>query len=125
MRSLLPLVYFGAIALAAIGVSCWGTRVLLREADLPRLQRLAQLVVVWVVPFLGALLVSELHRPSRRRRSRSSLTADEINPTINQALQPLADGATRAATGFIEQEVFEAVVDHVGHDPGPGGDGAH
>jgi hypothetical protein len=123
MRSVLPFVYFGASALAVIGVSCWGTRILFREPDLPRLQRLAQLALVWIVPFLGALLVAELHRPSRRRRFRASLNADEINPMVNQALQPLADGATRAATGFIEQEVFDATVDHVGHDSGA--DGSH
>jgi hypothetical protein len=124
MRSVLPFVYFGASALAVIGVSCWGTRILYREPDVPRLQRFAQLALIWIVPFLGALLVAELYRPSRRRRFRASLNADEINPTVNQALQPLADGATRAAAGFIEQEVFDAVVDHVGgHDSG--GDGAH
>jgi hypothetical protein len=123
MRSVLPLVYLGAPALAVIGVSCWGTRILFREPDVPRLQRFAQLALIWVVPFLGALLVAELYRPSRRRRFRASLNAEEINPTLNQALQPLADGANRAAERFIEQEVFDVVVGHVGHDPG--GDGSH
>jgi hypothetical protein len=123
MPSVWPFVYFGASALAVIGVGCWGTRILFREPDVPRLQRFAQLALIWLVPFLGALLVSELHRSSRRRRFWASLNADEINPIVNQALQPLADGATRAATGFIEQEVFDAVVDHVGHDSG--GDGSH
>jgi hypothetical protein len=98
MRSVLPLVYLGAPALAVIGVSCWGTRILFREPDVPRLQRFAQLALIWVVPFLGALLVVELYRPSRRRRFRASLNAEEMNPTLNQALQPLADGATRAAS---------------------------
>jgi hypothetical protein len=123
MRSVLPFVYFGASAVAAIGVSCWGTRILFREPDVPRLQRGAQLALIWIVPFLGALLVTELYRPSRHPRFRASLNADEINPIVNQALQPLAHGATRAAEGFIEQEVFDAVVDHVGHDSG--GDGSH
>ena len=123
MRSVLPLVYVGAPALALIGVSCWGTRILFREPDVPRLQRFAQLAFIWIVPFLGGLLVAELYRPSRRRRFRASLKAEEINPVLNQALQPLADGATRAAEGFIEQEVFDAVADHVGHDAG--GDGSH
>jgi len=107
MRGVLPLVYFAGTALAWLCVSWWGTRALSREPGLPRLQRIAQLVVIWVVPFIGALLVSELHRPSRRRRLTTSLNADQINPTLNQALQPLADGATRAASGFVEQEVFD------------------
>jgi len=96
MRSVLPFVYFGASALAVVGVSCWGSRILFREPDLPRLQRLALLALVWIVPFIGALLVAELHRPSRRRRFRASLNADEINPMVNQALQPLAEGAISA-----------------------------
>src|SRR5579863_3187143 len=96
MRSVLPFVYFAAAALAVIGVSCWGTCTIFREPDVPRLQRFAQLALVWIVPFLGALLVAELHRPSRRRRFRASLNAEEINPTLNQALQPLAEGAISA-----------------------------
>jgi hypothetical protein len=78
---------------------------------------------------VGALLVIEMYRSSRRRISSRFVTADEINPMVNQALQPLADRATKAAEGFIEQEVFDAAMehftDHGGADGGHGGDGSH
>jgi len=125
MRGVLPLVLFASSGVTWLCLSWWGTRVLIREPDLPRLQRIAQLVVVWVVPIVGALLVLELHRPPRRRRLTTSLNADQINPTLKQALQPLADGETRAATGFVEQEVFDAVLDHIGHDSGGDAGGSH
>ena len=115
MRIFWPTIFLGGVAFAALAVSCWGTRVVLRERDLPWVQRLAQVVLVWAVPFIGAFLVSELHHPSKRMRRVGALTADEVNPMLNQALQPMADGATRAAAGFIENEVFDAVVTEVTH----------
>jgi Tfp pilus assembly protein PilX len=121
MRGVWPIVYFASIALVAIGLSCWATRVLLGEPDVPRLQRGWQLVLIWVVPVVGAVLVVEMHRPSRRRRV--FLTADEIHPMLNQALQPAANAATRAAEGFIEQEAFDAAVDHFTDHSGV--DGSH
>jgi hypothetical protein len=125
MRGILPLVLLAGSGLGWLGLSWWSTCVLNREPDLPRLQRIAQLVVVWVVPFVGALLVSELHRPPKQRRLTSSLNADQINPTVNQALQPLANGETRAAIGFVEQETFGAVVENIGHDSGGDAGGSH
>jgi hypothetical protein len=115
MRTYWPTIFLGGIALAALLVSCWGTRVLLQQRDVPRLQRLAQILVVWFLPFIGALLVSELHRPSIRIRRAGTLTADEINPILNQALQPMADGVTRAAERFIENEVVDAVSTEITH----------
>ena len=123
-----PIIYFGAVAVVALGINGWGTRVLLRQSDLPPLQRRWQLVLIWVVPVIGALLVIEMYRPTRWRRSKF-LTADEVNPMLNQALQPLAKDATRAAEGFIEQEVFEAIQHHFadsgGGDAGAGHGGSH
>lgn len=122
MRTYWPLIFLGGVGLAALLVSCWGTRVLLQQRDLPWLQRLAQAVLVWLLPFIGALLVFELHRPSRRAPKAGTLTADEINPILNQALQPIADGATRAAEQFTENQVVDAVVAEVTHS---GDGGAH
>ena len=128
MNGYWPIIDFGAIAIVALGISWWGTRVLLKQSDVPAVQRRLQLVLIWVVPVIGALLVIEIHRPSRRRRSKF-VTADEINPMLNQALQPLAKDATHAAESFIEQEVFDAVQDHFtdsgGADAGSGHGGSH
>ena len=119
-----PIIYLGSLAVLGIGLSCWGTRVLLRQAGEPRFQRLWQLVLTWVVPVVGALLVIEIYRRSRRRAASRFVTADEINPMLNQALRPLADGATRAAEGFIQREVFDAAVEHfTHHSDGGGSDG--
>jgi hypothetical protein len=51
------------------------------------------------------------------------VTADEINPMLNQALQPLAKDATQAAEGFIEQEIFDSTLDHFTDSGGHGGHG--
>ena len=121
MRDIWPIVYFGAIAVVTIGVSCWGTVVLARQPDVPRLQRVGQLVVIWAVPVLGSLLIAELYGALRRRRLREP-NADEINPVLAQALQPLARVETRAAISFLEQEVGDSIVDHFSGDSGSGGD---
>jgi hypothetical protein len=123
MRGYWPIIYFGGIAAVAISISCWGTRVLLSQSDVPRDQRRWQLLLTWVVPVIGALLVIEMYRPSRRWRRSKFVTADEINPMLNQALQPLAQDATRAAEGFIEQEIFDATLDHFTDSGGDGGHG--
>jgi hypothetical protein len=128
MRGYWPIIYFSAIAVAAISISCWGTRVLWNQSDLPQEQRRWQLLLTWIVPVIGALLVIEMHRPSRRLRRSKFVTADEINPMVNQALQPLAQDATRAAEGFIEQEILDATLEHFtdsGADAGHGDGGSH
>ena len=129
MRAHWPTIYFAAMAVVAFGFSGWGTRVLLRQPDVPTVQRRWQLVLTWVVPVVGALLVIEMYRSSRRRIPSRFVTADEIHPMVKQALQPLADRATKAAEGFIAQEAFDAAVehftDHAGGDGGHGGDGSH
>jgi hypothetical protein len=122
MRTSWPTIFICATTFTAFLVSCWGTRILLQQRDLPSLQRFPQMLLVWLLPFIGALLVSELHRPSKRLRRAGTLTADEISPILNQALHPMADGATRAAAGFIENEVVDAVVSEVTH---LGDGGAH
>jgi hypothetical protein len=66
MHGYWPFIYFGAIAVVAFGLSSWGTRVVLRQPDVPRVQRRWQLVLVWVVPVLGAFLVIEMYRVARR-----------------------------------------------------------
>src|SRR5438045_9643921 len=84
MRSHWPTIYFAAMAVVAFGFSCWGTRVLLRQPDVPTVQRRWQLVLTWVVPVVGALLVIEMYRSSRRRIPSRFVTADEIHPMVNR-----------------------------------------
>jgi hypothetical protein len=121
MRVLSPLVYFYVIAMVAIGVSCWGTVVLFRQPNVPRLQRFGQFALIWTLPVLGALLVAEMYGALRRRQL-STLNADGINPLLNQALQPLARGETRAALDILGQEAANAAVHHLGADFTSSGD---
>jgi hypothetical protein len=123
MRGYWPIIYFAVIAVPAISVSCWATRVLLNQSDVPRDQRRWQLVLIWIVPVIGPLFVIEMYRPSRRSRRSKFVTADEINPMLNQALHPLAKDATQAAEGFIEQEILDATLDHFTDSGGHGGHG--
>jgi hypothetical protein len=122
MRSVSPYIYLAAIAAVWVGISCWGTLVLARQPDVPRLQRAGQLILIWALPILGALLVAELYGALRRRRL-SAPNADEMNPLLNQALQPLARLETRAAISFIEKEVGDVVEHHFDGHSGGGGEG--
>ncbi len=65
-----------ALALAVIAVPLWlnvkATRAVLLDEFLQRGQRLVQLLLVWLVPLIGAGIVLAVHRsaetPSRRYR---------------------------------------------------------
>jgi hypothetical protein len=67
------------LVLAALSVplalNLWATRLVCADESLSKNQRRAQLVLVWVLPFVGAVLVLGVHRkdepPSRKYRTES------------------------------------------------------
>jgi hypothetical protein len=103
-----------AIATAIVLLDVWATRVVVRQIDLPGLQRRAQVIFVWLVPIIGALIALEIHRRAKSYQPRARLAADEINPVVNEALRLLADAATRAFARVIEQEAVD-FAEHAGH----------
>jgi len=66
-------------------------------------------------PIIGALLVLALHERRVVPPVSTQLAADEINPLVEQGLQPIADGAIRAAERAIEQEVLDTITEHATH----------
>jgi hypothetical protein len=68
---------FLAIAAVSIplGMNLWATRLVFADASLSKNQLGAQLAVVWLLPFFGAILAMGVHRkdepPSRKYRTES------------------------------------------------------
>jgi hypothetical protein len=110
------------MAAVAVILNIWATGTVRREIEVPPHQRSAQLLFIWLVPVLGALMTIEVYRRTTFRRPRLRTVADEIHPIIDQALRPLADEATRASEHYIEQDMID-----FGHDIGGHGhsDGPH
>jgi len=90
-----------AIALLVLGAlvvaNGFATRVVLRDPDSERRQRLFQLLVVWLVPVLGAIFVFALHRtpekPSGRYRESPDPTSDDFAHSryVGRAINPHVD----------------------------------
>lgn len=114
------------LLLGAVGIvlvlNIWATGLVRSQIDLPAHQRRSQILFIWLIPVIGAVIAIEVHRPPTFRRPRSRLVADEIQPILNQALRPQADAATRAAEQYIEKELID-----FGHDASAHGhsDGPH
>jgi hypothetical protein len=62
MVNLLVLLIIGAY----VGVSLWTTSVVIRDPYSERGQQVAQLVLVWFVPAVGALVVLAMHRKAEK-----------------------------------------------------------
>ena len=98
------------MGVAALVLNAIATAGLVKARPLTTAQRVAQLLVVWAVPFIGALLVirllAEQDPDALRRRWTPSR---QINEYVNQALGIQAQAATRAARIAIENEIIEAI----------------
>jgi len=113
-----PAVVFGAIATVIIGLDIWATVVVARQTDLPLVQRHFQIMFVWLLPVIGAMMAMEIHRRAKQHKPRARLAADEISPILDQALRPLADAATRTSERYIEKELTDFGHD-ASHSDGP------
>lgn len=117
----LMILLFGAVGMVVV-LNIWATRVVRRQIELPAHQRSSQILFIWIVPVIGAVIAIEVHRRPALRRPRSRLVADEIHPIVDQALRPLADAEMRASEQYIEKDLID-----FGHDLGGHGhsDGPH
>jgi hypothetical protein len=113
----------GVLVAIVVGLNFWATARLMDQTDLPADQRRLQLLFIWLVPVIAAMITIEVHRRSPFRRPRQRLVADEIHPLVDEALRPLADGATRASERYIESELVEVRHDIGGHGHSDGGHG--
>lgn len=112
----------GALVAIVLALNLWATARVRCQADLPPDQHRLQLLFIWLVPVVAAVIAIEVHRRSTFHQRRQRLIADEIHPIIDQALRPLADGETRMTERNIENELMD-----FGHDIGGLGhsDGGH
>jgi hypothetical protein len=115
------LLFLVTVAVVALLVNTRATYVLMTGDSATRAQKIVQTCIVWLLPILGALLMLALHDRRIVPPSGAPLSADEINPLVNQALQPIAKTANRAAERVIQEEVLDAVTEQVSdtgaHDP--------
>jgi hypothetical protein len=98
------------VGVAALVLNAIATVGLVKARPLTTAQKVAQLLVVWAVPFIGALLVIRLlveQDPDALRRRWTP--SRQINEYVNQALGIQAQAATRAARIAIENEIIEAI----------------
>src|SRR5438094_770672 len=98
------MIILGPITTAVIVLGVWATVIVARQIDLPRVQRRSQIIFIWLLPVVRAMIALEIHRRAKPYDARTRVAADEIHPIVDQALRPLADAATQTSARFIEQE---------------------
>jgi hypothetical protein len=110
-----PILVLGAVAVVVLSLNVWATGIVRRQTDVPPHQRRLQLLFIWLLPMIGAMITGEVYRRTTFHRPRQRLVADEIHPIIDQAARPLADAATRASERYIEKELTDFGHDAAGH----------
>jgi hypothetical protein len=76
-----PLIGLVAVTtVVIILLDCWATVVVARQIDLPRAQRRLQLLFIWLLPVVGAMISLRIHRPDKPYRARSSGASNDIYP---------------------------------------------
>jgi uncharacterized membrane protein YgcG len=127
------LIAFGAFVLAiAVLANLMATVALIRTSGLTRFQKVAQGVIVWVFPFVGALLVLHLIGQSDRAAIPEWFPDPAINRYVFELLGIEGKVAERAAEHVVEQTIIDSLSEHMSHsgggesagyDSGHGGDG--
>jgi hypothetical protein len=117
----------GMLALVIVLPDLMATVSLIRTSQLTRFQKIAQGVIVWCVPFIGAWLVLHLIGQSDREVIPRWMP-NAINEYVFQALGIEGKIATRAVEHEIEQtigDLFTGHADHSGGGDSGGGHGTH
>jgi hypothetical protein len=118
----------GILALVIIASNLMATVSLIRTSQLTRFQKIAQGVIVWCVPFIGAWLVLHLIGQSDRDVIPRWIPNDSINEYVFQLLGIEGKIATHAVEHELEQTVgdfFTGHSDHSGGGESGGGHGTH
>ena len=121
-----------AIAVLAAGVvvaaNLTATVALIRTNSLTRFQKVAQGVIVWLLPFIGALLVLHFISQSDRAAIPEWIPDPVINRYVFELLGTEGKIAERAAEHVVEQTIIHSISEHM-HDSGAGdtagSDGGH
>jgi hypothetical protein len=122
------LVAVGAfVALVVVVANLMATVALIRTSGLTRFQKVAQGVIVWMLPFLGAFLVLHLIGQSDRAAIPEWIPDPAINRYVFELLGIEGKVAERAAEHVVEQAIIDSISEHMSHSSGDsaGSDGGH
>ena len=97
-----------AIALVAASLDVVATACLVRTEQLSRFQKVAQAVIVWLVPIVGALVVLHLLVESDPDLVRQRWIP---NDTINTYVLQVLGLEARAFDRLVEQEIRDLAID--------------
>jgi hypothetical protein len=119
--------FVAVVALAVLLSDLLATVSLIRTDQLNRFQKIAQVIIVWLVPFVGAWLVLHLIGQSDRKAILEWVPNTAISEYIFQMLGVEGRVATGAAESEIEQVIMDSLPGHGGHSGGAesGDDGGH
>jgi hypothetical protein len=118
----------GLFVLALVVANLLATVALIRTHGLTRFQKVAQGVILWILPFVGAFVVLHLIGQSDRAAVPQWIPDPAINEYVFQLLGIEGKVAERAAEHVVEQTIIDSISGHMSHSSGGdsvGSDGGH
>jgi hypothetical protein len=113
----------GFVVLIVVVLNLMATVSLIRTNGLTRFQKVAQGVIVWMLPFVGAFLVLHLIGQSDRAAIPEWIPDPAINRYVFDLLGIEGKVAERAAEHVVEQAIIDSISGHISHS-GAGESGA-
>jgi hypothetical protein len=117
------------VALMLVLANLMATVALIRTSGLTRFQKIAQGVVVWLLPFLGAFLVLHLIGQSDRAAIPEWIPDTAINRYVFELLGIEGKVAERAAEHVVETAIIHSISEQMSHHSSGGetggSDGGH
>jgi hypothetical protein len=116
------------VVLIVVVANLLATVALIRTSGLTRFQKVAQGVIVWVLPFIGAFLVLHLIGQSDQASIPSWIPNPAINQYVFQLLGIEGKIEMRAAEHVVEQAIIDSITGHMSDSSGgdsAGSDGGH
>ena len=120
------------LTLMVVLANLMATMALIRTDSLTRFQKIAQAIIVWMLPFIGAFLLLHLIGQSDRAAIPEWIPNTAINDYVFQLLGIEGKVAERAAEHVVEQAIIDSISQHMSHssagdfaasDGGHGGEG--
>ena len=116
------------VGLVVLLLNLMATVSLIRTSALTRFQKIAQAIIVWLLPFIGAWLVLHLIGQSDQAAIPQWIPDPAINRYVFELLGIEGKVAERAAEHVVEQTIIHSISDHMSHHGGggeAGADGGH
>jgi hypothetical protein len=82
------------LLVSIIVLNFYATAVLFRSSSYDILQKWLQLLLVWVLPIIGATLVLSLAKDTKRRKVKTSLVSSELSNYEYDSSNNVGDGST-------------------------------